>query len=722
MDVYKAGCGSLAPYGIDPIQAVWERGQYFKSYTLTEEWERLGNDLGRFVDTHCELVEKKLLYLTKTTMDEARAVLEYLPHKLENVTPGEKLRHWYDAGLMLYPVNLAPLEHAIEALLKATLPPNAVTALPELLRPSRQTFAQKAEEALLDITLEHYDNLTPLAKPWQHPDVSAYIDKYQPYLSGYGDEVSITGYVAQLLAQWLRDSRENLAEKKAAMNSRWSHQASEQENLFARPPFSDVVHVIRLARLVGEWRDERKAILGQFTTQRNRIAEAIAPSDWRLLGLDELVDGKQLSETERVLRRTRITIVDQYTLTIGDDGLKYPLHIVTPAGFTLTGEPVSLGQVAGRVTTVQNPEAIQEIEDLEILVTQGTDFNFIGVLRKAKGVITEEGGLLSHAAVICREYGTPCIVGVKGATRVLRTGDWVEINAHNGLVEIIKSKPAPETKSHSREKDTCDLAVLEPEANAKLGMKAWRLAIAQHAGWRVPESIVIPAAVVKWLASHQMSLSDLEVKARVIEALLSTMRGKELLDAIEGKIVYPLVVRSSGAAEDQKRASFAGVFQSHLNIWSRNELILAIASCIASYTRSDVEIYAAARGLQGVQLGSVLIQKMLHPLYSGVAFTVNPVTVEDQIVVEYTEGTAEAILMGGKTPKRLVLTKDESLTAPCSESTVEPFSRMLHRLVAMATSLEKLFEEPQDIEWAFADDQLYLLQTRPVTGVSIGAA
>jgi len=304
---------------------------------------------------------------------------------------------------------------------------------------------------------------------------------------------------------------------------------------------------------------------------------------------------------------------------------------------------------------------------------------------------------------------------------VLRTGDWVEINTRDGLVKIIKPKPELESDPCSRE-DTCDLVALEPEAISKLGMKAWRLAIAQRAGWRVPESIVIPATVVKWLVSHQLRPSDLEVKARVVETLISTGRGKELLDTIESRIVYPLAVRSSGVTEDQKCASFAGAFQSHLDIWSRDELTLAIASCIASYTRSDVEIYATARGLRGVQLGSVLIQKMLYPLYSGVAFTINPVTIEDQIVVEYTEGTAEEILMGGKTPKRLVLTKGESLAAPSSESIVDPFTRMLRQLVAMAVSLEKLFEEPQDIEWAFASDQVHLLQTRPVTGVSIGTA
>lgn len=73
----------------------------------------------------------------------------------------------------------------------------------------------------------------------------------------------------------------------------------------------------------------------------------------------------------------------------------------------------------------------------EILVTQMTQPNIMDIARKAGAIITDEGGMLSHAAVISREFGIPCIVGTHVATQVLHDGDLVEVDAENGVVRIL---------------------------------------------------------------------------------------------------------------------------------------------------------------------------------------------------------------------------------------------------------------------------------------------
>ena len=63
---------------------------------------------------------------------------------------------------------------------------------------------------------------------------------------------------------------------------------------------------------------------------------------------------------------------------------------------------------------------------------------FVPLMKKAGGIITNEGGITSHAAIISRELGIPCIIGTKIATKVLHDGDLVEVDADNGVVRILE--------------------------------------------------------------------------------------------------------------------------------------------------------------------------------------------------------------------------------------------------------------------------------------------
>ena len=74
----------------------------------------------------------------------------------------------------------------------------------------------------------------------------------------------------------------------------------------------------------------------------------------------------------------------------------------------------------------------------EILITQMTQPNIMDIASKASALVTDEGGMLSHAAIISRELKIPCVVGTKFATRVLKDGDLVEVDANTGVVKILE--------------------------------------------------------------------------------------------------------------------------------------------------------------------------------------------------------------------------------------------------------------------------------------------
>lgn len=101
------------------------------------------------------------------------------------------------------------------------------------------------------------------------------------------------------------------------------------------------------------------------------------------------------------------------------------------------GTVACTGNVKGKVRVIDYPGEIDDFLDGEILVTYMTTMEFTPIFKKAKGIITDEGGLSSHAAIISREFGLPCVVGTVVATRALKTGDVVELDADNGVVRKV---------------------------------------------------------------------------------------------------------------------------------------------------------------------------------------------------------------------------------------------------------------------------------------------
>jgi phosphoenolpyruvate synthase/pyruvate phosphate dikinase len=106
-----------------------------------------------------------------------------------------------------------------------------------------------------------------------------------------------------------------------------------------------------------------------------------------------------------------------------------------PAG-ALTGLPVSAGTVEGRARVILDM-AEADLEAGDILVTAYTDPSWTPAFVAAKGLVTEVGGLMTHGAVIAREYGLPAVVGVQNATRLIRDGQRIRVHGTDGYVEIL---------------------------------------------------------------------------------------------------------------------------------------------------------------------------------------------------------------------------------------------------------------------------------------------
>ncbi len=104
----------------------------------------------------------------------------------------------------------------------------------------------------------------------------------------------------------------------------------------------------------------------------------------------------------------------------------------------VTGAVANPGTVIrGEVRVVNSEKEVAEFKKGEILVTPMTNPSFVPAMQKAAAIVTDDGGMLCHAAVVSRELNVPCIVGTKHATKIFNDGDILEINAHTGIVKKV---------------------------------------------------------------------------------------------------------------------------------------------------------------------------------------------------------------------------------------------------------------------------------------------
>lgn len=105
---------------------------------------------------------------------------------------------------------------------------------------------------------------------------------------------------------------------------------------------------------------------------------------------------------------------------------------------TLRGMMAYPGKARGKVRLVHDPRQADNFAQGDILVTGMTRPDYLALMKKAAAFVTDSGGILCHAAIVARELKKPCVIGTQTATKILRDGDVVEVDADSGIVKVIK--------------------------------------------------------------------------------------------------------------------------------------------------------------------------------------------------------------------------------------------------------------------------------------------
>ena len=449
----------------------------------------------------------------------------------------------------------------------------------------------------------------------------------------------------------------------------------------------------------------------------------------------------------------------------------------------VTGTCAYPGITEGIVKQVLSVEDIDSFCKGDVLVAYMTDVGVVSAMKKADAIITDVGGVTCHASIIAREFRIPCVIGTKSATKILKTGFKVAVDATAGKVTILsrRSKFSPENKNVDTPDDLINLNLKFPISKTELknfitftkpfeeissidvniaGGKGAVLGELSQKNFPVPKGFIILTSAFE----HLLTVSNLGLKIshllnnvnnfRALQAALKRVRelilnveipeylANEIYNQHEKLSHTHVAVRSSATFEDSSDASWAGQMDSFLNTTNQN-LLHTVKQCWASLFSERAMLYRLHKNLtSSVVNTAVVIQEMVDSRLSGTAFSVHPVTEDaNSVLVESCIGLGETLVLGREIPTTFVVEKNslkilskeihpqqhslqrskkgvgnDEVTLTKQESLANALTDTEAKKVAtIVANIESDCGFPIDVEWAFEEDNLYILQSRPIT-------
>ncbi|NNE72235.1 MAG: hypothetical protein HKN26_01065 [Acidimicrobiales bacterium] len=271
----------------------------------------------------------------------------------------------------------------------------------------------------------------------------------------------------------------------------------------------------------------------------------------------------------------------------------------------------------------------------------------------------------------------------------------------------------------------------QPAIPESLGGKGASLARLVEGGHHVPATGVVSPAAYRRVAAANPAVEELVARiiagAHVEDAEVdATFAAVDVPADVRGEIATmasrvgeggPVAVRSSATVEDMSGSSFAGQYQSLLDIDSSDtdKVLGAVQQVWASLWHAAPTAYRTAFGIDNAEVAmAVVVMAMIPAETAGVIFTVDPGGT-DGARVEAVEGLGESLVSGERTPSAWVVRRPDSPDESTAPDALDAMPTAARTALDMALAVEESFEVPQDIEWAAADSEVYVVQARPIT-------
>jgi len=171
-----------------------------------------------------------------------------------------------------------------------------------------------------------------------------------------------------------------------------------------------------------------------------KISHVLCVSEYEKLARREWVDIAAIQNRMSGYIFTDSSFCSDRTFEVfcANRGYEFPIHSMQSANQNeVRGAVAYEGRVRGLVTIIHNKQDLCKIKEGDIFVSCMTNATYVVGMQKCAAIVTDEGGITCHAAIMARELCKPCITGTKNATRCLKDGDLVEVDAYKGIVRIV---------------------------------------------------------------------------------------------------------------------------------------------------------------------------------------------------------------------------------------------------------------------------------------------
>jgi len=327
-----------------------------------------------------------------------------------------------------------------------------------LTAPIHQSFINQAEISLLKIAGK-IKTLTALKTAFNRPAIKRLVARHQQQYfwtkNNYHDNyvLSEQNFLQELKS--ILKSQLNIAEEIKKIQTAPRRNKLKKQDLIKRlQPSSYLVNLLEISEDFTFWQDERKKRTFLYTHYASLLLNEIGRRFGYNLGqmkyliraeVIDLMGGRSFTPSE-LAERSKLMFIYQrgnhyeiFSAAAAQAIIDYLLKNKDHSNIQdFRGLTACTGKARGIVRIVKSVKEVDKVKPGDILVAVMTRPDYIAGLKKAAAIVTDEGGITCHAAIISRELGIPCIIGTKIGTKVLKDGDLVEVNANHGWVRKVK--------------------------------------------------------------------------------------------------------------------------------------------------------------------------------------------------------------------------------------------------------------------------------------------
>ncbi len=361
---------------------------------------------------------------------------------------------WVGYGAGVECVDIITAYH-IEDMVKKELPDASTDDVREVIFaltiPRLLSFMEEERKDFLNSCIEYYDNI-------DNADFSEHAEKYHFVLNNFKnvEPLDKEHFLAKAKEEVLKD-KSKLEKEFESLKNKISELDHKKKEIFEKYDFTDDLKLhFEVIRMFAIGIDERKAAMLKSSyfievfCKEASMRFDIDPWDIKYYTFEEyrelLLTGKVVDK-DLLEKRRKLSVC--FMEKEGEHGVKVKWLYGKEAEQIFDKTLVkATDEIKGQVANSPVPKltgTVQVIMDVHkesfdegnILVTSMTRPEFVPLMRKAKAIVTDEGGITCHAAIMSRELGIPCIIGTKNATKTLKDGDVVEIDADKGIVRKI---------------------------------------------------------------------------------------------------------------------------------------------------------------------------------------------------------------------------------------------------------------------------------------------